>query len=607
MKPMLITDANEIPIGKEWVYETKYDGFRCILEWQEDGVLLLSRNEKCLNKLFPEIVRFCEDIHENIKPYLPIRFDGEIVHLLSDVKSDFSIVQTRGRMRKEEVINNHIQAFPCQYVVFDLLLFQGKETTVNTLEERKKSMLTLFENLALPMEVDYLNNLPLQLVKIYQNEKELCELIKMNNGEGLIAKKKSSQWFSGKRTVQWVKVKNWRTINVFLRKYDKTNGFFTGAVYRDKDVVEIVTFRHGLSEDEAQALSSLFIKNGKEFKNGIWVLEPSICVKINCIGFDNKHLREPRFHSFDFEIGSENCSWSQMLHQLNPIPETIQITHPTKPVWPQLGIDKDDYLLYLQTVAPYMLPFLQNRLLTTIRYPHGANGEKFYQKNIPDYAPHYVKTIRGEDINYIVCNDIQTLLWLGNQLALEFHIPFQTCITDKPTEIVFDLDPPSVDEFTMAVEAALQMQSVFDHFNLQSFVKTSGGKGLQVYIPIPLNTFTYEETRIFTKFVCEFLCNREPEWFTTERLKKNRGNKLYLDYVQFNEGKTIVAPYSPRGNDQASVATPLSWIEVDYSLKPKQFSIATLPYRLQNIGDPFRQFREIGERQPFRDVINKLI
>ncbi len=104
----------------------------------------------------------------------------------------------------------------------------------------------------------------------------------------------------------------------------------------------------------------------------------------------------------------------------------------------------------------------------------------------------------------MVCNNIETLLWLGNQLALEFHIPFQTIHTEKPTEIVFDLDPPSVNEFSLAIQAARQLKEIFDYFKLQSFVKTSGGKGLQLYIPLPENAFSYEEVRIFTEFVCVF-------------------------------------------------------------------------------------------------------
>ena len=139
-----------------------------------------------------------------------------------------------------------------------------------------------------------------------------------------------------------------------------------------------------------------------------------------------------------------------MLRQLHPIPESVEITHPDKPVFPSIEIVKDDYLYYLQNIAPLILPFLRNRPLTLIRYPHGVPGESFYQKSSPDKVPEFVTTVNNEDSSSIVCNNIETLLWLGNQLAIEFHIPFQPLQTDQPTEIVFDLDPPSVEEFSFS-------------------------------------------------------------------------------------------------------------------------------------------------------------
>ena len=205
-----------------------------------------------------------------------------------------------------------------------------------------------------------------------------------------------------------------------------------------------------------------------------------------------------------------------------------------------------------------------------------------------------------------MCNDIETLLWLGNQLALEFHIPFQTIHTNGPTEIVFDLDPPSANEFTLAIEAGVRLKSILDQFGLHSFVKTSGGKGMQVYIPLPINRFSYEETGVFTKFICDFLVEQEPNWFTTERLKKNRGNKLYLDYVQHKEGKTIIAPYSTRGNEKGLVATPLYWDEVNSKLTPEQFSIPAVLERIRSIGNPFREFDQVNNDENFRKVLGQL-
>ncbi|MFZ0579157.1 MAG: DNA ligase D [Psychrobacillus psychrotolerans] len=605
MLPMLLTASTEVPIGNEWLYETKYDGFRCILEWDKEP-LLKSRNGKLLNNMFPEIISFCHEIYGKIKPFLPLTMDGELVHLVNNFQSDFSKVQLRGRMKNIDTIKNNAELFTCHYVVFDLLIYKGKDLTKLPLTKRKQQMSRLFNKVKLPVSINYQDTNRLQAINVYEDSPLLWDRIVKNNGEGLIAKQTKSTWNSAERTNKWLKIKNWRYISIILTKYDKSNGFFHGVVYQNGLLVEVVTFRHGLSEVELATLITLFQTKGTQLSNNIWELEPSICVEIACIDFDGKKLREPRFHLFKLNTDIQDCSWEQMQKQLYPLPPTTKITHPDKPIWPKSGIQKDDYLMYLQRIAPYMLPFLKDRLLTVIRFPHGVPGESFYQKNSPDYVPDFVATKKMDDINYIMCNDLETLLWLGNQLALEFHIPFQTVHTNNPTEIVFDLDPPSVKEFSLAVEAAQQMKVIFDQFRLHSFVKTSGGKGIQLYIPLEEDSFTYEETGIFTKFICDFLVEQQPKWFTTERLKKNRDNKLYLDYVQHKEGKTIVAPFSPRGNELGLIATPLRWEEVKDSLKPDTFTIPSVLDRITKQGDPFKYFRVNSEKDNFAMVLKQL-
>lgn len=602
---MLLTAAPEIPVGDKWLYETKYDGFRCILVWDKEP-LLISRNGNLLNDTFPEIINFCLEIYSQIKSYLPLTMDGEIVYLDNNFKSDFSTVQLRGRMRNKETIQNNANKFTCHYIVFDLLQYKGKDLTQLSLTKRKQQLDRLFKKVKLPITINYQNSSRLQALEIYEDNAILWDKIVTYNGEGVIAKEKSSTWNSAERTSKWLKIKNWRYISVILTKYDKNNGFFHGAVYHNNLLTEVVTFRHGLTEGELDTLIALFKTNGTKLSNHFWQIEPSICVEIACIDFHGNKLREPRFHSFNLDKDIEECNWRQMQKQLYPLSPNTKITHPDKPIWPAIGIEKDDYLNYLQRISPYFLPFLKDRLLTVIRFPHGVPGESFYQKNSPDYVPAFVATKQVDDINYIMCNDLETLLWLGNQLAIEFHIPFQTVNTNNPTEIVFDLDPPSVQEFSLAVEAALRLKAIFDQFQLKSYVKTSGGKGIQLYIPLVENSFTYEETGIFTKFICEFLVEQDPRWFTTERMKKNRGNKLYLDYVQHKEGKTIIAPFSARGNDLGLIATPLKWDEVRESLTPTIFTIPNVLDRMQNEGNPFSHFRVNSEEENFAIVLKQL-
>jgi bifunctional non-homologous end joining protein LigD len=398
-------------------------------------------------------------------------------------------------------------------------------------------------------------------------------------------------------------VKNWKEGSFFVTAYEKKNGFFHVGVLREGEIFSIGLVSHGFSSEEREALIQVIKANQSNETSEFVYVEPSICVDLLFLELYKEQIRQPSFKRFRFDLRSDECTWEKLQQGLHLLPEEVTITHPDKPLWPKRNIDKQTYLFYIRSIAPYLLPFLENRLLTVIRYPHGMLGDPFYQKNCPDYAPDFIKTSLSEGINYIVCNNIETLTWLGNQLAFEFHIPFQTIHSTGPSEIVFDLDPPSRDYFSLAVEAALIMKEVFDGLNLQSFVKTSGNKGLQIYLPLPEHTFTYDDTRKFTEFIAHFLINKAPDSFTIERLKKNRGNKLYVDYIQHAEGKTIISPYSARGNEDGLVATPLYWEEVVESLSPEQFPLNIIVERLKRIGDPFQDYFKVKETQPFQDIL----
>lgn len=301
------------------------------------------------------------------------------------------------------------------------------------------------------------------------------------------------------------------------------------------------------------------------------------------------------------------ASTSNANGQLNINGHTIQVTSLDKILYPEKNINKQSYLHYLIEVHKRMLPFLNNRHLTVKRYPHGMYDEFFYQKNCPDYAPEFIQTREHENINYIVCNDLATLVWLGNQLALEFHIPFNKVDSPFPTEIVFDLDPPSRDYFPLAVKAAIEIKKVLERLELEGFIKTSGNKGLQIYIPIQADAFSYEDTRVFTKFMADYLVTQFPDDFTIERLKDNRGSKCYIDFLQHAEGKTIIAPYSLRGNDESLVATPLYWNEVDEQLKPEMFSMTDVLERVKMKGCPLSEMESVRNKQPFRRILDGLL
>ncbi|MBM4761986.1 DNA ligase D [Bacillus sp. B15-48] len=607
MKPMLPTLQFETPKGDDWHFEVKYDGFRAFLEWEED-IKLTSRNRKSLLEIFPEINEFLRLNEDRLKAYLPFILDGELVHLENAYKANFNAIQIRGRMRSLEKIKEKAKSIPCRLLIFDVLKLGGEDLTKKPYHERRKILETFFTQLNFPIFPDNRSAQLLQLVPSEKQLEKLWESIQLSDGEGIVAKQINSPWEEGKRTTQWIKIKNWKYVSCFITAYEKSNGYFYVGVFRQGETFPLGAVLFGFKPDEKTALFQIIKENhSHEDKRFIYV-NPAICLEVKYLEMYKAQMREPHFHQFRFELKPEECTYNQFLQQQKNFPIEVEVTHPDKPIWENPLIKKMDLINYLREVAPFMLPFLKDRLLTVIRYPHGIFGEAFYQKNTPDYAPDFVETTFSEGINYIICNDLKTLLWLGNQIALEYHIPFQTRNNTHPDEIVFDLDPPSKDYFHLAIEAALIIKEVVDHLELISFIKTSGNKGLQVYIPLPKNKYTYNDTRLFTSFIADYLISKNPDAFTTERLKKHRGNRLYVDYIQHAEGKTIICPFSPRGTSQATVAAPLFWNEVNENLSISAFKVNNMISRLTEKGSPFADYfiaKDIQNFQPVLDFLRK--
>ncbi|MCR2804010.1 non-homologous end-joining DNA ligase [Paenibacillus soyae] len=383
--------------------------------------------------------------------------------------------------------------------------------------------------------------------------------------------------------------------------YKASEDSFVAGIRRDGGIVPVGTFSQGMKPEEKQTLVQAIMANrsGND-GDGTVRVKPGICVELAFASVENGFLTSPAFRSFRLQVKWETCTWNRLITD-NAIAGTeVSVTSQDKPLWPasRPPVDKEAYLAYLAQVAPVMLPFLANRLLTTIRYPHGVAGESFYQKNCPDYAPPFIRTGLQDGINYIICNDLITLMWLGNQNTIEYHLPFNRFGEEKPLEIVLDLDPPGRAYFPLAIKAAVEIRSILDSFGVIGFPKVSGNKGLQVHIPLnPGLNLTYDDARAFTAFVAQYLVERYPDSFTTERLKKNRGNRLYVDYIQHAAGKTIICPYSPRGNEHAGIATPLRWEEVNGSLTPETYSMPFVLRRLAEEGCAMADYFDTGNER----------
>ena len=265
----------------------------------------------------------------------------------------------------------------------------------------------------------------------------------------------------------------------------------------------------------------------------------------------------------------------------------IAVSNPEKLLYPAAGITKWEYILHLTRLAPFLLPHSRRRFLTTIRYPHGAGDQFFYQKNIPAHAPEWIPTARHGQVTYILLEDTPTLVWLASLACLEFHLSFSSADDpDHPPELVFDLDP-TVEGFDRVMEVALLTREVLNQLDLDAWVKTSGATGLQLYIPLK-GRHSFEQTRRVSQFIARYLEEKHPRIITLERLKKNRGDKVYFDYLQHWRGKSLIAPYSPRARPQATVSTPLEWNELKPGLSPERFTLRGIHRRLAETGDLFR-------------------
>ena len=287
----------------------------------------------------------------------------------------------------------------------------------------------------------------------------------------------------------------------------------------------------------------------------------------------------------------------------------LNFTHPEKLYFPS-GYSKGEMIQYYLEIAPHMLPHLENRPVTLIRFPEGVKGESFYEKNAPAHAPDWIKTFpvpRGRDagnINYILINDVETLAWCANLGAIEFH-PFlhRAPKIDQPTHVAFDLDPGEGTDILTCTDVAFLLKDLFEGLGLKSFPKVSGSKGIQIYVPLN-TTVSYDSTTPFARTVAELMEQKYPELVVSNMSKSLRKNKILIDWSQNNQSKTTVCVYSLRGKrDEPFVSTPVSWEELTKARQRKNvkalfFSPSDVLARVKKLGDLFEPVLSLKQKLP---------
>lgn len=277
----------------------------------------------------------------------------------------------------------------------------------------------------------------------------------------------------------------------------------------------------------------------------------------------------------------------------------VNTTHENKILFPQDNISKGDMIHYYTNIAPMMIPFMANRPLTMQRFVNGITAESFFQKDASNYFPEWIMLKRvakksGGHTDYIICNNIETLVYLANQNCITFHLWLSKVNKLRnPDRMIFDIDP-STDNFALVVATALKLKDILESLGLASFVLTTGSRGAHVIVPLD-TSHTYKAVKAFSRLIASILVANDPDNLTLELLKEKRGEKVFIDTLRNEYGATAVAPYSIRPYKGAPVATPVTWNELKKLKSSQAYTIKTVFDYLKKVKNPWPGFFELKQ------------
>jgi bifunctional non-homologous end joining protein LigD len=679
VRPMLSYPVDKAFDNKDWAFEVKWDGVRAIAYKEEErrAVRIQSRNGNNITQKYPEITNALENLPANIHSAV---FDGEIVVLDNKGFPDFQGHQHRMHVNDKEEIERLSKEIPATYYIFDILYYDGEDVKKKSYLERRQILSKII--------------IPDDFLKISEFVEEkgsemLRHTIKFNL-EGIIAKRKLSRYYEGRRSREWLKIKNIRTQDCVIIGYtqgegNRQNAFgsLLLAVYNPSDKsykfvghagngFDYKTIKEIISDLQEIRTSTMPVKF-LPYKNRAttWV-KPVLVAEIKFAQWTEEGImRAPIFLRFrsgkrpeectleadqpvsaesvlppTAEVGSEKATFTLSLSTHGK--DQAQVAFPNgvsknaadmakrfsnlqKIYWPATGgqkaITKGDLISYYEAVSKLILPHLKDRPLSLSRYPDGIYGKSFYHKDWHQSRPPYVKTVKVHSeqrdgvINYLVCNNLQSLLWIANLGAIEMHPwysrikDFEKCKSSEtlfeekcglnfPDFIVLDLDPYiysgkektgaepeyNLKGFRAAAEVAFDLKDVLDELRIKSYIKCSGKTGLHVYIPT-LPMFTYDQTRSFAEILGKILLSKSPNKITMEWSTAKRNGKVFFDYNQNSRGKTIASVYSVRPTPNATVSIPIRWADLD-DFDPRDFTLRTVPEIFKSKRDPWREVLE---------------
>jgi bifunctional non-homologous end joining protein LigD len=603
-EPMLANAATSLADPAAWLFEVKYDGYRVLACKAGDEVRLYTRKGNDWTDRFPPIAAAVARLRAR-----ECIVDGEACVVDEAGTPSFHALQ--------EWLGGGSKHAHIGFAAFDLPWLDGRDLRGEPLEVRRELLQKLLEGEPPPMSFSR---------AVGGDVVQLLTAAKQAGLEGLMAKRKGSTYVSG-RSPSWLKLRFDRRQEAAvigwtpLSGNERDMGALCLGVVEDGKLVYAGRVGTGFSDRERTEWARRLEASPRvkapaaarvpRIKDARWV-EPTFVVEC---GFQewtsDGTMRTPRFLGLREDKDPMDCPKEadaaidpgERDPDAAPPPSVVRrdgprLTNPDKVLFPRDGITKRQIWDYYTAIAPVMLPHLAGRPLTLQRYPDGIDGEEWYQHNVPAKVPPFLRLVdvgpRHDNKKRIVCDSLDTLQWLANLAALTLHtwcshVPPQATTRAaidhalaQPDYVVLDLDPGD-GPWAHLVEVAVAVRRLLEALELASFVKTSGKRG--VHIVVPVAGVTHEKATAFAESVARAVAKVLPEVATVERMKDKRGGRLYVDYGQNGEGRTIVAPYTIRARDGAVVSTPIRWEELTEDLDPGRFTVRTILARVEKYGD----------------------
>jgi bifunctional non-homologous end joining protein LigD len=634
IRPMLAM-LEDAPLQDEsLVYEPKYDGIRAIVEISpvsRPPVRIWSRlgNEK--TGQFPDLVAALTDYAKKLKGSVVL--DGEIV-ALDERGEPAGFQKLQGRIHLTESHSRSAEG-RVAFIAFDILRDRADDLRSLPFTARRARLERVFRDPGSPI---------LRLSEVVAGDgRDLYKQALEQGWEGLIAKNVDSVYHTGKRTHDWRKLKILREQEFVIGGWteSRTTGRPFGALllgYYEHD--ELIYAGHtgtGFTGKELDRVYRLlkpletsvcpFKKCRRPNEPPHWTT-PRIVAQIKFGEWtDDGVLRQPVYLGIRDDVKPKNVHREgeptlraktvttaqqpasgvnhphlDLVEQLNALEHgagsgvlrlpgglRLDVSKLRKLFWPKLKITKGELMRYYVRVAPFLLPVVRDRPLIMKRFPNGVDGKAFYQQRAPEPVPSGIRTATLPDDREVpsrlVGGDFLTLLYM-TQLAVLSQDPWFSRVQSPhfADHAAIDLDPMPGVKFAWVLDVARWVRDELEKINVRGFPKTSGSKGIHIFLPLPPET-PYEAGQIFCQIIATIVSNKHPRVATVTRSVHARGQKVYVDYLQNIEGKSLACAYSARASDFAGASTPLTWKEIDEGVDPRDFTIRTLPERLAEVGD----------------------